>query len=158
VDAADLHLRLSEPADAERLFAIWRAAVDATHDFLTPHDRSALEDPVRTYVASAALWVAEEEDGHPLAFMGLTGGHMDALFVDPAARGRGIGRRLVAHAAALHPVLTTDVNEQNGQAVGFYARLGFVAIGRSERDGEGRPYPLLHLRLDGIPEPSAALT
>jgi putative acetyltransferase len=42
--------------------------------------------------------------------------------------------------------MTTDVNEQNGQAVGFYKRMGFTATGRSPLDGQGRPYPLLHLK------------
>jgi len=39
------------------------------------------------------------------------------------------------------------VNEQNLQGVGFYLHMGFVETGRSETDDQGRPYPLLHLRL-----------
>ena len=76
----------------------------------------------------------------------LDGSSMEALFIDPAHRGRGIGRALVEHALDLHPALTTDVNEQNGQAIGFYERMGFVPTGRSDHDGQGRPYPLIHLR------------
>jgi putative acetyltransferase len=41
--------------------------------------------------------------------------------------------------------LIPDVSEQNPQAAGFSVRQGFVAVGRSETDGEGRPFPLLHL-------------
>ena len=41
-----------------------------------------------------------------------------------------------------------DVNEQNVSAAGFYAHRGFEVVGRSETDEAGRPYPLLHLRLD----------
>jgi putative acetyltransferase len=44
-----------------------------------------------------------------------------------------------------YPALILDVNEQNPPAAGFYARQGFVVVGRSETDGEGRPFPLLHL-------------
>ena len=40
-----------------------------------------------------------------------------------------------------------DVNEQNPQALGFYFRQGFEVVGRSEQDGMGQPYPLLHMRL-----------
>ena len=47
--------------------------------------------------------------------------------------------------------ITTSVNEQNGQAVGFYERMGFVPVGRSERDDQGRPYPLIHLRFAARP-------
>jgi putative acetyltransferase len=37
------------------------------------------------------------------------------------------------------------VNEQNAQAVGFYEHLGFQRTGRSDKDSQGRPYPLIHL-------------
>jgi putative acetyltransferase len=56
-----------------------------------------------------------------------------------------VGRALVEAALAAEPDLTVDVNEQNPGALAFYLRMGFVARGRSERDGQGRPYPLLHL-------------
>ena len=39
------------------------------------------------------------------------------------------------------------MNEQNEQAVGFYLHQGFVIAGRSELDGTGKPYPILHLQL-----------
>ena len=71
---------------------------------------------------------------------------MEALFVDPDFRGSGIGRALVEDAVKRHPALSTEVNEQNLQAIGFYERLGFERFGRSAIDGQGRPYPLIHLR------------
>ena len=40
-----------------------------------------------------------------------------------------------------------DVNEQNSAARGFYEACGFAVEGRSELDDQGRPYPLLHMRL-----------
>jgi putative acetyltransferase len=43
--------------------------------------------------------------------------------------------------------MTVDVNEQNEQAVGFYLKMGFQVEGRSDEDGFGKPYPLLHMRL-----------
>ena len=51
------------------------------------------------------------------------------------------------HAQALHDELTVDVNEQNSVARSFYEACGFVVEGRSELDDQGRPYPLLHMRL-----------
>ncbi|WP_322788825.1 acetyltransferase [Sphingobium cloacae] len=125
---------------------IWRDAVDATHDFLKPEDRDAIEAELSGFLPIAPLWLATDIEDRPLGFMLLDGAHMEALFIDPARRGQGIGRALVRHALALHPILSTDVNEQNAQAVGFYDRLGFTRTGRSERDGQGRLYPLIHLR------------
>ncbi len=79
----------------------------------------------------------------------IDGSHMDALFIDPDVRGTGIGRQLLLHGLSAHKHLTTDVNEQNTQAVGFYLRMGFVETGRSACDSQGRPYPLIHLRHNG---------
>lgn len=142
-------IRPSRPRDGARVVEIWRDAVYATHAFLTPEDRAAIEAEVKEFLPQAPLWIAETDRGHAVGFMLLDGAHMEALFIDPAYRGAGIGRALVEHALTLHPALTTDVNEQNGQAVGFYQRLGFIPAGRSATDGQGRPYPLIHLRFAG---------
>ncbi|ALH79686.1 acetyltransferase [Sphingopyxis macrogoltabida] len=141
-----LTIRKSTSADAVRVIQIWRDAVDATHDFLTREDRIAIEEEVRSFLPAAPLWLAVDRSDQPLGFMLLDGSSMEALFIDPAHRSRGVGRMLVEHALTLLPTLTTDVNEQNAQAVGFYERMGFVRTGRSDRDGQGRPYPLIHLR------------
>lgn len=142
-------IRIARPEDAPRLLAIWRGAVLATHHFLDPADFTEIEVMVaERYLPTAPLWLAVDEGDAPLAFMGLTDRHIDALFVDPDRRGGGVGRRLVEHARSLHPGLTVDVNEQNPEAVGFYERLGFGRVGRSPCDDAGRPYPLLHLALD----------
>ena len=39
-----------------------------------------------------------------------------------------------------------DVNEQNPQAYCFYQKQGFKKYSRSELDGQGNPFPVLHLR------------
>lgn len=138
-------IRRSRPGEGDRAIEIWRGAVDATHDFLTPEDRLAIDGLVCGLLPQAPLWLAVDALDHPLAFMLIDGGHMEALFVDPAYHGTGIGAALVRHGLALRSGLTVDVNEQNGQAVGFYERMGFRPTGRSPLDGQGRPYPLIHL-------------
>lgn len=77
----------------------------------------------------------------------VTARQVEMLFVDPAFQRRGIGRALLDFARRSWPCLLLDVNEQNGAATQFYFKYGFTAIGRSELDGQGRPYPLLHLCL-----------
>ncbi|MDZ8294248.1 GNAT family N-acetyltransferase, partial [Escherichia coli] len=56
---------------------------------------------------------------------------------------------MVKHALSMAPELTTNVNEQNEQAVGFYKKVGFKVTGRSEVDDLGKPYPLLNLAYVG---------
>ncbi|BHI45140.1 acetyltransferase [Escherichia coli] len=121
--------------------------MDATHDFLTGHDRQEIEKEVVGFFSETPVWVATNQDDQPLGFMFLHEGHLEALFVAGSARGLGVGKRLISHALALHPELSVDVNEQNQQAVGFYQHMGFQVSGRSDLDNQGRPYPLLHLRM-----------
>ncbi|WP_316392629.1 acetyltransferase [Citrobacter farmeri] len=144
-----INIRRSRHDEGEKLIAIWCRSVDATHDFLSKEYRVELEKLVRSFLPEAPLWVAANEQDEPVAFMLLTGDHMDALFVDPDVRGRGVGKLLIKHALSLAPALTTNVNEQNEQAVGFYKKMGFWVTGRAEVDDLGRPYPLLHLRYHG---------
>jgi hypothetical protein len=54
----------------------------------------------------------------------------------------------VEWAVARQEADSVDVNEQNPQAMGFYLRMGFAVAGRSETDDVGRPFPILHLRLE----------
>ncbi len=142
-----MHIRLSTDSDTAALAAIWRASVRATHDFLSESDLREIDTLVAEhYLPANRVWVALDGAGRACGFMGLSGAHVDALFIDPASRGQGAGRRLLAHAGSIAGPLTVDVNEQNLQAVGFYRHLGFAATGRSPTDDAGRPYPLLHMR------------
>ncbi|WP_129526960.1 acetyltransferase [Achromobacter agilis] len=144
-----IKIRPSLPGEGARAVEIWRAAVDATHDFLTPQDRLAIDEMVCGFLPQVPLWLAVDDKDYPMAFMLIDNGHMQALFVDPAGRGTGIGAALVRHGLALHPRMTTDVNEQNAQAIGFYEKMGFKRTGRSPLDDQGRPYPLIHLEYQG---------
>lgn len=141
-----IKVRRSRHDEADILADIWCRSVDATHDFLALSYRAKLEELVRAFLPEAPLWVAVTEKDLPVAFMLLTAQHMDALFVDPDFRGKGVGRLLVEHALTLAPELTTNVNEQNHQASGFYKKMGFRVTGRSPVDDLGQPYPLLHLQ------------
>lgn len=140
-------LRPAADDDRPALLRIWRRAVEATHDFLTPADVDGIEMQVRTAALPApAVTVAQRPDGALLGWVGVHGARVEALFVDPDAHRRGVGTALLAAATAGAPSVELDVNEQNPSALAFYERHGFVRVGRSERDGEGRPFPLLHLR------------
>jgi putative acetyltransferase len=145
-----MRLRAGGPDDVPRALEIWRAAVDATHGFLVPEDRAAIDTMVaEDFLPNAFLWLAVDGADRALGFLVMEGGMIDALFVDPAVHGSGIGTVLLAHALTLAPHATVDASEQAGNALAFYEARGFVRIGRSETDPQGRPYPLIHLRYVG---------
>lgn len=121
-----LKIRMSRPSEAPEIIQIWKNSVDATHDFLTTHDRQEIEKEVVDFFSETPVWVAANKDDHPLGFMFLHDGHLEALFVDASARGFGVGKQLISHALVLHPDLSVDVNEQNHQAVGFYQHMGLM--------------------------------
>lgn len=143
--------RLSTPADIDRLHALWLASVKATHHFLAPADLEFFSRLVRDeYLPKASLWVAVDDNDHPVAFLGTSGNQIDSLFVHPSSFGRGIARTLIRHAFPPGVEITLEVNEANAQARAFYAKLGFRETGRSELDGTGKPYPLIQMA--GVPE------
>jgi len=140
-------IRQATNADHPLLLELWLRSVRATHHFLQPSDIEALFPQLRdVYLPAVELWVAVDEQDRPLGFIGLNEHHVEMLFIEPDLRGNGIGRALLDHARSSRAGLSVDVNEQNPEAVGFYLHYGFVQTGRSPLDGEGRPFPLLHMR------------
>jgi putative acetyltransferase len=115
-------LRRARSDDAPELLDIWLRSVRATHAFPTVADISFLQPRVRDYLASDAseLYVVCTDAGAVAGFMGRS----------PRSSAE----------------LTVDVNEQNTGARRFYEASGFVVEGRSELDGQGLPFPLLHMR------------
>lgn len=143
-------IRQATNADHPQLLNIWLRSVRATHHFLQESDIEALLPQLRDiYLPAVELWVAVDAEDCPLGFIGLNENHVEMLFIEPDLRGTGIGRALLDHARSSRSQMSVDVNEQNPEAVGFYLHYGFVQTGRSPLDGEGRPFPLLHLSLPG---------
>lgn len=142
------HIEAANVRDYDALMAIWEDAVRATHHFLREDDIAALRPLLRErYLPALTVSVCRNAAGEALGFMGTAQARLEMLFVAPAHFGCGIGRLLVTEAVQHKGVRELDVNEQNPGAATFYQRMGFEVAGRSPLDGEGRPFPLLHMRL-----------
>ena len=136
------------PRLIEALTAVWEHSVRATHHFLSESQILRIRAYVPQAVGGVAqLVAAENQAGEPVGFMGVENGRLEMLFLAPEARGCGLGGRLLRCGIEQYGVREVTVNEQNPQAVDFYAHFGFRTYRRTERDEEGGPYPLLYMRL-----------
>ena len=136
------------PRLIEALTAVWEHSVRATHHFLSESEILRIRAYVPQAVGGVAqLAAAENQAGEPVGFMGVENGRLKMLFLAPEARGCGLGGRLLRCGIEQYGVREVTVNEQNPQAVDFYAHCGFRTCRRTERDEEGGPYPLLYMRL-----------
>lgn len=132
------------------LLDLWEASVRATHHFLESGSIDELRPRLLNEWLPAVTLRAHVDDRNVIqGFVGVYDGKIEMLFIDPAMRGKGLGKALVKHAITELQCSLVDVNEQNEQAVAFYEHVGFVAFDRSPLDGQGKPYPLLHMKLNG---------
>ncbi|WP_369311844.1 acetyltransferase [Providencia rettgeri] len=135
-------------AHDDEIIRVWEASVRATHDFLSDEKIDELKVAIKQlYLPNLAVFVAFDDTGKMVGFLGCAENRLEMLFIAPENRGQGTGKKLLQYAIEQLGVTELDVNEQNPQAVGFYQHMGFVQYGRSELDGEGNPFPLLHMRL-----------
>lgn len=143
-----MNIEIVEKTEHLQLIDIWEASVRATHHFLAEDDLQELKPLIlEQYFNAVDLRCAKSNSGEILGFCGVHDGNIEMLFISPDMRGKGIGARLTAHAIEHQGASKVDVNEQNEQAVGFYQHIGFKVVGHSPLDGQGKPYPLLHMAL-----------
>ena len=140
-------IELAQPSDFVEIVEVWEASVRATHHFLPESDIQYFKPLIlNEYLKTVHLECIRSLEGAIVGFMGVHDDNLEMLFIHPDARGQGLGKVLVTHAIKDLGVKRVDVNEQNPQAVGFYERMGFQVISRSETDGMGKPYPILHMK------------
>ncbi|KXH79632.1 GNAT family N-acetyltransferase [Chryseobacterium kwangjuense] len=138
------------PATAEdypRIMEIWESAVKATHDFLAEEDFNYFKEVIpRDYLPNLEVYLITENNDAK-GFASVAEGNLEMLFIHNDAQGKGYGKKLYEFMKETTGLTKVDVNEQNPHAIGFYEKMGFKKIGRSEKDGSGKDYPLIHMSL-----------
>ncbi|WP_416305359.1 GNAT family N-acetyltransferase [Neptunicella sp. SCSIO 80796] len=136
------------PEDYAELLNVWENSVRATHNFISDADITFFKPIIITQAFPAVtLACTRDERENILGFVGIDKQKVEMLFVLDQARGTGVGKALLQYALTLYKVNSVDVNEQNPQAVGFYQHMGFNIVSRSDTDGMGKPFPILHMKL-----------
>lgn len=143
---------LATEQDYDELLRVWEASVRSSHHFLTEDDIQFYKPLIRNeYFPAVTLYIIRDERSkHIAAFMGLSDELIEMLFVDPSQQGKGYGKLLIEYAIREKNIRKVDVNEQNKQALNFYLNRGFEIISRDATDGQGKPYPILHMQLNPL--------
>lgn len=140
-------IRLAHAEDYSRIMEIWESAVKATHDFLAEEDFNYFKEAIpRDYLPNLEVYLITENEKAE-GFASVAEGNLEMLFIHNDTRGKGYGRTLYEFMKEKTSLTKVDVNEQNPQAIGFYEKMGFRQTGRSEKDGSGKDYPIIHMSL-----------
>ena len=142
-------LDIPNKAEFDTLLEIWESSVRATHHFLKAEDIDFFKKIIqeKDVFSHVELTCVRDKENNMLGFMGVSGEILEMIFIDAQFIGKGIGKMLLLHAIENLNISKVDVNEQNESALKFYEHFGFKIISRSELDGTGKPYPILHMQL-----------
>lgn len=132
----------------KQLTNVWESSVKATHLFLSDNEIENIKQYVpQAFESVAHLFIMENDNNIPIAFMGVEDGKLEMLFIKAEERGKGLGKQLLQYGIENYDVKELTVNEQNPQAKEFYKHMGFNVYRRSELDEQGNPYPILYMKL-----------
>lgn len=147
-DVVNMSIKAYDDRFRDDMISLWERSVRATHHFLDPVDIDYFKTVVKGIDFRAfqvyCLVVGERLVG----FLGVADKKIEMLFLDPQFIGQGLGKKLMDFALNELKAQEVDVNEQNENAVRFYSKFGFRTYDRSEKDSEGKEYPILKMRLE----------
>ncbi|WP_300519111.1 GNAT family N-acetyltransferase [Aliiroseovarius sp.] len=133
-------IRAATPEDATGIQALWNLAIRDT--LITFNSVEKTQDEVRRAIDTHDAFLVAEEGGAILGYaafgpfragVGYTPTKEHSIMLDPAARGRGIGRALMlrleeaARAQRVHSLIA-GVSGSNPGAEDFHVALGFARV------------------------------
>lgn len=133
--------------DREQILSVWEKSVLATHDFLNPTDFEEIKKFLQTFNFNDIEVYCLKQNDEVIGFIGLAEQKIEMLFLSPEYIGKGLGRKLTDFAFLELKANKVDVNEQNINAVKFYEKIGFKTYEKTDKDDQGREYPLLRMKL-----------
>ena len=131
----------------QQVLTIWEKSVLATHNFLTSTDFEEIKELVSSINFNAFQVFCLTKEDLVLGFIGVADKKVEMLFIDPKYFGQGLGQKLLSFAVTELNADKLDVNEQNEKALKFYQKFGFETFERTDKDEQGRNYPLLRMKL-----------
>ena len=130
------------------ILEIWEDSVRATHLFLANEEIESIKKYVPQALKEVShLIIMENDNSVPIAFMGIENTRLEMLFIKNSERRKGLGKELLRYGIENYNINELTVDEQNTDAKKFYEYMGFKTYKRTELDEQGRPYPILHMKL-----------
>ncbi|HZH69620.1 MAG TPA: GNAT family N-acetyltransferase [Flavobacteriaceae bacterium] len=131
----------------EQILTVWEDSVLATHDFLTRSDFEEIKELAASINFNDFQVFCLTAENTIMGFIGVADNKIEMLFLDPKYFGQGFGLKLLNFAVNELNADKLDVNEQNTKALRFYQKFGFEIFERTDKDDQGRNYPLLRMKL-----------
>lgn len=141
-----LYCQPAQKENYDSLIELWERSIDATHDFLKYEHKQIIKTNLPTYFELVDVLIWYDSTEKIVGFSGTNDEHLEMLFLDPAFHRQGYGTEILHSLTKNQVILSVDVNKQNTQALHFYQKNGFEVIRESLIDGQGYPYPILHMR------------
>ena len=145
IRTGEITIRTAQPSDAAAITEIHLAARKVTMPYLpTLHtDEETLAWITDVVLPHHQVWVAVEPAGaQVLGYAVLDGDLLDALYLRPEVRRRGIGSALLAKVREAHPgPLSLYVFQRNVEAIAFYTAHGFVRTATGDGSGNEENEP-----------------
>lgn len=117
-------IRTMLQGDLSAVMDLWLQSNLDAHSFIPPDYWRQAQKAVAAALPRAEVFVYCRGKAI-LGFAGLSGSHIEGIFVARACRSQGIGRALMAHIKERNSALTLSVYAENQRAVRFYEREGF---------------------------------
>jgi putative acetyltransferase len=132
----------------DQILNVWERSVLATHSFLLTSDFEDIKELVKTIDFKDFEVYCIMTNKEVAGFIGVAEHKIEMLFLSPDFIGKGFGKELMLFAIKELKADKVDVNEQNTKAVEFYQKFGFKPYERTDKDDQGRDYPLLRMKLN----------
>jgi putative acetyltransferase len=130
-----------------QVISVWERSARATHHFVAAADFEYYKQVVdKIDFFSFSVYCLLDRD-KVTGILGVEEFKIEMLFIDADFIGQGLGTMLMLFALGELKADKVDVNEQNTNAVNFYMKFGFIKDNRTEKDSEGKNYPVLEMKL-----------
>lgn len=146
-------IRKAKLSDIEDVADIWLEANIKAHDFIDEDYWRDRFEAVKELLAQAELYVyaADAPDQEAICgFIGMSGDHIEGIFVKETEQSRGIGKALIDHVKSIKGRLTLNVYRKNRRALKFYEKEGFIIQGESTEPETGEKDLFMEWKNDAL--------